>query len=75
MDVIFGLIPAVLLFGFFVVIVFIWMAKRGFFDDLDGQAHRILMDDDDYADKDASKQKSAEPAEKKTAESKESSKP
>ena len=53
MDVIFGLIPAVLLFGLFVVIAFIWMAKRGFFDDLDGQAHRILMEDDDYADKPA----------------------
>jgi cbb3-type cytochrome oxidase maturation protein len=48
MEVIFGLIPMMLFFGFLVVVVFIWMAKKGFFDDLDGQAHRILMDDDDF---------------------------
>ena len=48
MEVIYGLIPMMLFFGFLVVVVFIWMAKKGFFDDLDGQAHRILMDDDDY---------------------------
>lgn len=47
MDVIYVLIPIVLLFGFLVVVAFIWMAKKGFFEDLDGQAHRILMDDDD----------------------------
>lgn len=50
MDVIYVLIPFVLLFGFLVVVVFIWMAKKGFFDDLDGQGHRILMDDDDIPD-------------------------
>lgn len=48
MDVIYVLIPIVLLFGFLVVVAFIWMAKKGFFDDLDGQAHRILMDDEDF---------------------------
>lgn len=46
MDVIYGLIPMVLIAGFFVVIAFIWMAKKGHFDDMDGQASRILMDDD-----------------------------
>lgn len=48
MDVIYGLIPMMLFFGFLVVVVFIWMAKKGYFDDLDGQANRILMDDDDF---------------------------
>jgi len=48
MDVIFGLIPMVLLFGFLVVVVFIWMAKKGYFEDMDGQASRILMDDEDF---------------------------
>ncbi|CAN8142429.1 Cytochrome oxidase maturation protein, cbb3-type [uncultured Thiomicrorhabdus sp.] len=47
MDVIYVLIPIVLLFGFLVVVAFIWMAKKGFFEDLDGQGQRILMDDDD----------------------------
>ncbi|WP_246261633.1 cbb3-type cytochrome oxidase assembly protein CcoS [Thiomicrorhabdus cannonii] len=46
MDVIYGLIPMMLLFGFLVVVVFIWMAKSGQFDDLDGAANRIFMDDD-----------------------------
>ena len=46
MDVIYGLIPMMLFFGFLVVVVFIWMAKNGHFDDMDGQANRIFMDDD-----------------------------
>lgn len=46
MEVIFGLIPMMLFFGFLVVVVFIWMAKNGHFDDLDGQANRIFMDDE-----------------------------
>ncbi len=46
MDVIYGLIPMMLFFGFLVVVVFIWMAKTGHFDDLDGEANRIFMDDE-----------------------------
>lgn len=46
MDVIYGLIPMMLVFGFLVVVVFIWMAKAGHFDDLDGAANRIFMDDE-----------------------------
>ncbi len=46
MDVIYGLIPMMLFFGFLVVVVFIWMAKSGHFDDLDGAANRIFMDDE-----------------------------
>jgi cbb3-type cytochrome oxidase maturation protein len=30
-----------------VVVAFIFSAKSGQYDDLDGSAHRILMDDDD----------------------------
>lgn len=48
MEVIYGLIPMMLFFGFLVVVVFIWMAKKGYFDDMDGQANRILMDDDEF---------------------------
>ena len=46
MDVIYGLIPMMLFFGFLVVVVFIWMAKSGHFDDMDGQANRIFMDEE-----------------------------
>ena len=48
MDVIYKLIPFVLLFGFLAVLIFIWMAKKGQFDDLDRAAHQIfLLDDED----------------------------
>lgn len=45
MNVVFGLIPFMLIVGFVVVLVFIWMAKTGHFDDLDGAANSIFMDD------------------------------
>lgn len=51
MDVIYGLIPLVLLFGLLVVVVFIYMAKSGQFDDLDGAANSIFMDDEYEEDK------------------------
>ncbi len=46
MDVILGLIPAMILLGLVAVGVLFWAAKKGQFDDLEGEAHRILMDDD-----------------------------
>jgi len=63
MDVIYGLIPGMILLGLIAVAVFFWAAKSGQFDDLDGEASRILMDDDvieagsiqTTEDKDASK--------------------
>jgi cbb3-type cytochrome oxidase maturation protein len=62
MDVIYGLIPMVLFFGFLVVVVFIWMAKKGQFDDLDGAAHSIFLidDDDDIESSTEDKAKKAE---------------
>ncbi|GAB6071397.1 hypothetical protein JCM30760_24940 [Thiomicrorhabdus hydrogeniphila] len=62
MDVIYGLIPMMLFFGLLVVVMFIWMAKHGHFDDLDGQANRIFMDDEfpediKRDDKEAAKEK------------------
>jgi len=55
-DVIYGLIPMMLIFGFLVVVVFIWMAKTGHFDDMDGQANRIFMDDEYPEEVDVSNQ-------------------
>ena len=46
MDVIYGLLPGVLLFGLVVVGVLFWAARSGQFDDLEGEAHRIRMDED-----------------------------
>lgn len=46
MDVIYGLIPGMLILGLVGVAVFFWAAKSGQFEDLEGEANRILMDDD-----------------------------
>ncbi len=47
MVVLYLLIPlAVILMGI-AIWAFIWSVKNGQFDDMEGPAHRILMDDDD----------------------------
>lgn len=46
MDVIYGLIPGMLLLGLVGVAVFFWAAKSGQFEDMEGEANRILMDGD-----------------------------
>ncbi len=47
MDVLYGLIPLMILLGLIGVGVFIWSVRSGQYDDLEGDANRILMDDDD----------------------------
>ncbi|MCB1763431.1 MAG: cbb3-type cytochrome oxidase assembly protein CcoS [Gammaproteobacteria bacterium] len=46
MDVIYGLIPGMILLGLVGVAVFFWAARSGQFEDLEGEASRILMDED-----------------------------
>lgn len=46
MEVIYGLIPGMILLGLVGVAIFFWAARSGQFDDLEGEANRILMDDD-----------------------------
>lgn len=46
MEVIYGLIPGVLLVGLIAVVVLFWAARSGQFDDLEGDGQRILMDED-----------------------------
>ncbi|MFT6915980.1 MAG: cbb3-type cytochrome oxidase maturation protein [Motiliproteus sp.] len=46
MEVIYGLIPGMILMGLAGVAVFFWAAKSGQFDDMEGEGSRILMDDD-----------------------------
>lgn len=46
MDVLAYLLPAALFLGLLGLGAFIWSLRSGQFDDLDGAAHRILIDDD-----------------------------
>lgn len=46
MTVLLYLIPAALGLGLLGLAAFLWSMKNGQFDDLDGAAHRILVDDD-----------------------------
>jgi cbb3-type cytochrome oxidase maturation protein len=47
MDILLMLIPAALMISGVAIVVFYWSVKSGQFEDMDGEAHRILMDDDD----------------------------
>ncbi|WP_428607680.1 cbb3-type cytochrome oxidase assembly protein CcoS [Sedimenticola sp.] len=60
MDVIYGLIPGMLILGLVGVVVFFWAAKSGQFEDLEGEANRILMDDDLTQKKPAAEEAEAE---------------
>jgi cbb3-type cytochrome oxidase maturation protein len=55
MDIIYLLLPVALLIVVIIIGVFIWAVKSDQFEDLEGPAHRILMDDDEKPDKPASK--------------------
>ena len=49
MDILYLLIPLSLLLVFLIGGIFWWALRSGQFEDLEGPAHRILMDDDDQA--------------------------
>jgi len=46
MDIIYLLLPVALIIVIIIVGIFFWAVKSDQFDDLEGPAHRILMDDD-----------------------------
>lgn len=46
MDVIAYLLPVALFLGLLGLVAFIWALRSGQFEDLDGAAHRILIDED-----------------------------
>lgn len=47
MSVLLYLIPIALLLGLIGLAGFVWALKSGQYDDLDGAANRILMEDDE----------------------------
>lgn len=50
MEIIFLLIPIALILAGLMVWALMWAIKSGQFDDLEGPAHRILMEEDDVVD-------------------------
>ena len=55
MDVIYSLIPGMMVFGVLLVIVLVWAVKKGQYEDMEGNANRILLDDDDDMLRDSDK--------------------
>ena len=50
MDIIYLLLPIALILVAIIVWVFMWAVKSDQFEDLEGPAHRIIMEDDDKVD-------------------------
>ena len=46
MDILYLLIPISIIFVVIIAGVFIWSVKSGQYEDMEGPAHRILMDND-----------------------------
>jgi cbb3-type cytochrome oxidase maturation protein len=66
MEIIYLLIPLSLLLVGLIVWIFLWAVRSGQFDDLEGPAHQILMDDD-RPDTGQQNEKPGESAGQKTA--------
>jgi cbb3-type cytochrome oxidase maturation protein len=49
MEVIYSLIPGMTFFGLVFVAILIWAVRRGQYEDMEGNASRILLDDDEDA--------------------------
>ena len=47
MDIVFLLVPLALVLVVVIVWIFMWAIKADQFEDLEGPAHRILMDEDE----------------------------
>lgn len=47
MEVIYGLLPLIAIFGLAMVGVLFWAIKSGQYDDMEGPGWRVIMDDDD----------------------------
>jgi len=50
MDILIYLIPVAVMLGLIGLVGFLWALKSNQYDDLDGAAHRILLDDDNPDD-------------------------
>lgn len=57
MDIIYLLLPVALIIVIVIIAVFFWAVKSDQFEDLEGPAHRILMDDDKKPERPAASNK------------------
>ena len=66
MEVIYSLIPGMTFFGLIFLGILIWAVKHGQYEDMEGNASRILLDDDEdamlHSDAKAKECKVVEPA-------------
>jgi cbb3-type cytochrome oxidase maturation protein len=60
MEVLYLLIPLSLVLVGVIIWIFLWAIRSGQFDDMEGPAHRILMDDDDIPDEQPAQDDDAE---------------
>lgn len=60
MDILYLLIPLSLVLVGFIVWAFLWAIRSGQFDDMEGPAHQILMDDDEPVKPEAAELKTKE---------------
>ena len=54
MSILYLIIPLSVLLVMVIIWIFLWAVRSGQFDDLEGPAHRILMDDDKPDDRSSS---------------------
>lgn len=47
MEIVYLLVLLALILVVFIILAYMWAVRSGQFDDLEGPAHKILMDDDD----------------------------
>jgi cbb3-type cytochrome oxidase maturation protein len=57
MDILYLLVPLSLLLVAGIALVFLWAVKNGQFEDMEGPAHRILMDDELPAQKEGKEER------------------
>lgn len=50
MDILIFLAPAAIAMGAIGLIAFLWSLRAGQYEDLEGAAHRVLIDDEESAD-------------------------
>jgi cbb3-type cytochrome oxidase maturation protein len=49
MEVIYSLIPGMTFLGLIFVAILVWVVRKGQYEDMEGNANRILLDDDEDA--------------------------